>query len=202
LHLALLENKYDIVSFLLQHDINLEKFLEYERLKQFYNNEIVSSISLPLEWPLLHVHSTKSTTKLLNFLIKLYNFNLCLNCKELNIMVQNELLYIIRTWLIFNITYIFQILYYSFLKYQKAKKTTEPFILFLQNKRKKIITDLDEQDIQIFNNELLINKNFEFWSPHNDPEMNLFFWCVFSKRFEIAKLLWKMGKVKLFFHNQ
>jgi hypothetical protein len=87
LHLALLENKYDIVSFLLQHEINLEKFLEYGRLKQLYNNEIVSSISLPLKLPLLHVHSTKSTTKLLNFVIKLYNFNLCFaNCKKLNIM--------------------------------------------------------------------------------------------------------------------
>ena len=42
LHLALLENKCDIVSLLLLHDINLTKFLDGERLKQFYNNEVVS----------------------------------------------------------------------------------------------------------------------------------------------------------------
>jgi hypothetical protein len=40
--MALLENKCDIVCLLLQHDIDLTKFLDSERLKQLYNNETVN----------------------------------------------------------------------------------------------------------------------------------------------------------------
>jgi hypothetical protein len=42
LEIALLENKCDIVCLLLQHDIDLSKFLDSERLKQLYNNETVN----------------------------------------------------------------------------------------------------------------------------------------------------------------
>ena len=86
--------------------------------------------------------------------------------------------------------------YYWIFKYRKDTKSKEPFILYLQKIKKQIIESLEEEDIELFNDTLLLNKNFKFWDPiNNEPEMNLFYWCVFSNRIEIAKLFWKIGKV-------
>ena len=41
LYVALLENKSDMVNLLLKLGINLDKFLDQERLKRLYNNEAV-----------------------------------------------------------------------------------------------------------------------------------------------------------------
>ena len=65
----------------------------------------------------------------------------------------------------------------------------------MQNKKKEIITELDEHDLQKFNQVLYLSEKFKFWGSNNDPEMNLYFWCVFSNRLKIAKLFWKIGKV-------
>ena len=70
---------------------------------------------------------------------------------------------------------------------------------FYKTNKVKIIDELDEIDLQIFNKELLLSKNFKFWDSNNDPDMNLFYWCIFSKRLEIAKLLWKQRKVEKLF---
>jgi hypothetical protein len=82
------------------------------------------------------------------------------------------------------------------LQHQKETKSTEPFILYLEMVQKQTIVNLEERDIQTFNQVLLLSLNFKFWSSKNDPEMNLFYWCILSKRLEIAKIFWKMGKVK------
>ena len=63
--------------------------------------------------------------------------------------------------------------------------------------QKKKIDNLLERDIETFNQVLLLSLNFKFWDTSNDPEMNLFYWCVLSKRLEIAKIFWKRGKVGL-----
>lgn len=41
LEVALLENKCEFVSLLLEHDINLTEFLKNERMNMLYNNEVV-----------------------------------------------------------------------------------------------------------------------------------------------------------------
>jgi hypothetical protein len=74
--------------------------------------------------------------------------------------------------------------------------------LYLQHINKKIIDNLEEKDIESFNKILLLNMNFKFWdASNNEPELNLFYWCIFSNRLEIAKIFWKIGKVYFFFYN-
>ena len=62
-----------------------------------------------------------------------------------------------------------------------------------QKKNKNTI--LKEDDINAFCKVLLLSPNFKFYDVDNEPELNLFYWCVFSNRIEIAKIFWKMGKV-------
>jgi hypothetical protein len=45
LELALLENKYQFVNLLLENEIDLEKFLDIERLKKLYNYEAVLKLN-------------------------------------------------------------------------------------------------------------------------------------------------------------
>ena len=82
-------------------------------------------------------------------------------------------------------------------------KSKEPFILYLKFIKNQIISHcnkVEEADIEVFNRDLSLSKIFKFWDSANDPEKNLFYWCVFSKRLEIAKLFWKMGKVSVIYY--
>ena len=60
---------------------------------------------------------------------------------------------------------------------------------------KKLSRELVPEDIRTFNEILLISNSFKFWDSINEPELNLFYWCVLSKRIEMAKLFWRFGKV-------
>ena len=73
----------------------------------------------------------------------------------------------------------------------------EPFILYIQMIHTKVVYVLEEHHTLAKNLAFNINSNFKFWdSQNNEPEQNLFYWCILSNRIEIAKLFWKLGKVK------
>ena len=59
------------------------------------------------------------------------------------------------------------------------------------------IKRIGEEEIEKLNKEVFLKDNsFEFCNlEDNDPETNLFYWCVFSNRFEIAEIFWVLGKV-------
>ena len=92
-------------------------------------------------------------------------------------------------------------------------KKNEPFLLYLRKTKKKTggITLIDIRNLlgKILPNlkldflldpiEIKINENPNDPSLNNkifnNPEVNLFFWCILSNRIEIAKIFWKLGKV-------
>jgi hypothetical protein len=62
--------------------------------------------------------------------------------------------------------------------------------------------DIDEKTIiKYLENILGYIKPYFFENDKNsnclqEPELNLFFWAVFSNRCEIAKIFWRLGKVR------
>ena len=55
--------------------------------------------------------------------------------------------------------------------------------------------------------EIFKGMNFEFLLPKDftqtdgsidNPEMNIFYWCILTNRIEIAKTFWRLGKVKFY----
>ena len=58
-----------------------------------------------------------------------------------------------------------------------------------------IINELENKNLEKFNEALLLNKKFKLWDSEGDPAKNLFFWSVLSMRIEIAQLFWILGNV-------
>jgi hypothetical protein len=73
------------------------------------------------------------------------------------------------------------------------------FILFLQLKQKKIIETVTKENINMIVKYLFNNSDLNLWDDKNEPEMNLFYWCVLSNRREIAHIFWCLGKVNQLF---
>jgi hypothetical protein len=100
--------------------------------------------------------------------------------------------------------FLFNILYLTFFSKSSAKsKNKDPFLIFLQ-KRNKLITEIKPDHIEFVFKEIFKGLSFSFLPETftektniNNPEMNLFFWCVLSNRLEIAKTFWRLGKVKI-----
>ena len=55
------------------------------------------------------------------------------------------------------------------------------------------------EDITHFLKKTIPNLKLDFFLDQedipNNPEVNLFFWCILSNRIEIVKIFWKLGKV-------
>jgi hypothetical protein len=90
-----------------------------------------------------------------------------------------------------------------FAKSSAKSKNKDPFLIFLQ-KRNKLITEIIPDHIEFVFKEIFNGLSFSFLPETfieqtniNNPEMNLFFWCILSNRLEIAKTFWRLGKVKI-----
>ena len=76
-------------------------------------------------------------------------------------------------------------------------------MLYLQKKHNRIKINIDPKTIKKLNKEIFPAGLFKFLPPDFDkahsiinPEMNLFYWSVLTNRFEIAKIFWRLGKVR------
>ena len=77
-------------------------------------------------------------------------------------------------------------------------KSKEPFIVYLEKTEKRD----PSKCLEILSKKMRLNEEFKFWEideKSKDPIINLFYWSVLFNRFEIAKIFWRLGKVKIKF---
>lgn len=105
-----------------------------------------------------------------------------------------------------HLSYIILIIY-DYFKLKNKGKYEEPLLIWLQKKYNQYKVIVNVKDIKKLNERLFSGADFYFlpfdFNNDNyndcvvDPEMNLFYWCLISNRIEIAKIFWRLGKVRV-----
>ena len=77
----------------------------------------------------------------------------------------------------------------------------------MNNLSKEAINSIGVEHIEKFNKMAFPTIDFKFFQRNQKneieiiPEDALFYWCVLSKRIEISKIFWRLGKVTQTFLN-